>query len=53
VEVNCRAFAATRPNTKRAGDVTFAPTGEGWMHLAVAKDAERQAALPVHSMPLP
>jgi len=33
-----RDFTATRPNTKWVSDITFVPTDEGWMYLAVVMD---------------
>lgn len=33
-----RAFAATAPNQKWAGDLTYIPTREGWLYLAVLMD---------------
>lgn len=33
-----RSFTATRPNEKWVGDVTFIPTRQGWLYLAVVID---------------
>jgi transposase InsO family protein len=33
-----RQFAATEPNQKWAGDITYVPTEEGWLYLAVVID---------------
>lgn len=33
-----REFAATRPNEKWAGDITYVRTREGWLYLAVLMD---------------
>ena len=33
-----RQFAATQPNEKWAGDITYVPTREGWLYLAVLMD---------------
>jgi transposase InsO family protein len=33
-----REFAATRPNEKWAGDITYVPTQQGWLCLAVLMD---------------
>ena len=33
-----RAFAATRPNEKWAGDITYVPTRQGWLYVAVLMD---------------
>jgi putative transposase len=33
-----RQFAAERPNQKWAGDITYVPTTEGWLYLAVVLD---------------
>ena len=33
-----RAFTATRPNEKWAGDVTYVPTRQGWLYVAVLMD---------------
>ena len=33
-----RDFEATYPNQKWAGDITYIPTGEGWLYLAVVVD---------------
>ena len=33
-----RDFAATRPNEKWAGDITYVPTRQGWLYLAVLMD---------------
>jgi transposase InsO family protein len=33
-----RDFTATKPNTKWATDVTYVPTREGWLYLAVVVD---------------
>jgi putative transposase len=33
-----REFAATQPNEKWAGDITYVPTREGWLYLAVLMD---------------
>ena len=33
-----REFAATRPNEKWAGDITYVPTRQGWLYLAVLMD---------------
>jgi putative transposase len=33
-----REFAATRPNEKWASDITYVPTREGWLYLAVVID---------------
>ena len=34
-----RDFQAASPNEKWLGDITFIPTGEGWLYLAVILDA--------------
>jgi transposase InsO family protein len=31
-------FTASRPNAKWTGDITYVPTGEGWLYLAVMLD---------------
>ena len=33
-----REFVATRPNEKWAGDITYVPTRQGWLYLAVLMD---------------
>jgi putative transposase len=33
-----RQFRPTKPNTVWAGDITYIPTGEGWLYLAVVLD---------------
>jgi len=33
-----REFAATRPNEKWAGDITYVPTRHGWLYVAVLMD---------------
>lgn len=33
-----RQFNATEPNQKWAGDITYVPTAEGWLYLAVVLD---------------
>jgi len=33
-----RAFTATRPNEKWAADITYVPTRQGWLYLAVVID---------------
>ena len=33
-----REFTADRPNTKWVSDITFVPTHEGWLYLAVVLD---------------
>lgn len=33
-----RDFAASRPNRKWAADITYVPTGEGWLYLAAVID---------------
>ena len=33
-----RDFAVSTPNTVWVGDITYIPTGEGWLYLAVVKD---------------
>jgi transposase InsO family protein len=33
-----RQFDATEPNQKWAGDITYVPTAEGWLYLAVVLD---------------
>ena len=33
-----RAFAAARPNEKWAGDITYVPTRQGWLYVAVLMD---------------
>jgi transposase InsO family protein len=33
-----RAFSAEKPNTKWVSDITFVPTHEGWLYLAVVLD---------------
>ena len=33
-----REFTAKRPNKKWVGDITYVPTGEGWLYLAVVMD---------------
>jgi len=33
-----RAFAATRPNEKWVSDITYVPTRQGWLYLAVLMD---------------
>ena len=33
-----REFAAARPNEKWAGDITYVPTRQGWLYLAVLMD---------------
>lgn len=33
-----REFTAKRPNKKWVGDITYIPTGEGWLYLAVVMD---------------
>ena len=35
LNILARDFKAERPNQKWAGDITFIPTGEGWLYLAV------------------
>jgi transposase InsO family protein len=30
-----REFTATRPNEKWAADITYVPTRQGWLYLAV------------------
>lgn len=36
--VIARDFAATRPNQKWLADLTYIPTGEGWLYLALVLD---------------
>lgn len=57
-----RAFTATRPNEKWAADITYVPTRQGWLYLAVvldlysrrvigwAMDAQRTTALTVTAL---
>ena len=33
-----RAFTVTEPNTVYVGDMTYLPTGEGWLYLAIVLD---------------
>ena len=33
-----REFNATRPNQKWAGDITYVPTRQGWLYVAVLMD---------------
>src|SRR5262245_64666617 len=33
-----REFVATRPNEKWAGDITYIPTRQGWLYVAVLMD---------------
>ena len=33
-----RQFVATRPNQKWAGDITYVPTRQGWLYVAVLMD---------------
>jgi len=33
-----RKFLAERPNQAWVGDITYVPTGEGWLYLAIVKD---------------
>jgi transposase InsO family protein len=33
-----RQFAAQKPNLKLVGDITYIPTGQGWLYLAVVID---------------
>ena len=33
-----RHFAAERPDTVRLADISYLPTGEGWLYLATIKD---------------
>ena len=33
-----RAFDPTAPNTVRSADITYIPTREGWLYLAVVED---------------
>ena len=33
-----RAFTVTEPNTVYVGDITYLPTGEGWLYLAIVLD---------------
>ena len=33
-----RNFACTKPNSIWVGDITYIPTGEGWLYLAIVKD---------------
>ena len=33
-----REFTATRPNEKWAADITYVPTRQGWLYLAVVMD---------------
>jgi hypothetical protein len=33
-----RDFTAAAPGTKLVGDITYIPTGEGWLYLATAID---------------
>jgi transposase InsO family protein len=33
-----RGFTASAPNQAWVGDITFIPTGEGWLYLAIVKD---------------
>lgn len=33
-----RDFSASRPNQVWVGDITYIPTGEGWLYLAIVKD---------------
>lgn len=33
-----REFAAAQPNTKWVSDITYVPTREGWLYLAVVMD---------------
>ena len=33
-----REFTATRPNEKWAADITYVPTRQGWLYLAVVLD---------------
>lgn len=33
-----RNFHASRPNQVWVGDITYIPTGEGWLYLAIVKD---------------
>lgn len=33
-----RDFSADKPNQKWVGDITYIPTGEGWLYAAIVKD---------------
>ncbi len=33
-----RNFSFERPNQAWVGDITYIPTGEGWLYLAIVKD---------------
>ena len=33
-----RNFACEKPNTIWVGDITYVPTGEGWLYVAIVKD---------------
>ena len=33
-----RQFSASKPNTVWVGDITYIPTGEGWLYTAIVKD---------------
>ena len=33
-----RNFRVSRPNTVWVGDITYIPTGQGWLYLAIVKD---------------
>lgn len=43
--VLARAFTAQRPNEKWVSDVTFIPTREGWLYLAVILDLYSRAVI--------
>jgi transposase InsO family protein len=40
-----RDFTATEPNQKWAGDITYIPTNEGWVYLAVVLDLYSRAVV--------
>ena len=39
-------FAAERPNQVGLADITYVPTGDGWLYLAVVLDLFTPEALP-------
>jgi len=40
-----RNFAAVAPDRLWVGDITFVPTGEGWLYLAVLLDAHSRRVI--------
>lgn len=46
-----RNFEAQSPNEKWAGDITFIPTQEGWLYLAVVLDLHSRRVIGWHTAP--